>query len=538
MAHKFYVDLQGPPVDAAWLNDVDNLTYGLLGTGGAASTTTAEILTALGIANYAGYPATAAEIAAGIVPTYLFYLPGVTLRYGAKGDGTTDDTTALTKALASGAIVNGLGLTYATTAQLTMPTGTTICFATIQMADTDYLALAYNSDCTIQKVKVLGTNRTNQYPGAQRGIGEATFNSTNVTVVARVEGCNSCVDCEGTSDSRFDIFVLNASGQPGVSEGYGLLMYLGANRNTVHINAKGCARHACYVSSGSSQNHIVCHSSGTKTQAAVQINSTKSEGLCTGNYFTGSSYGDYSGVVFFQDVGGTDTGGAVQDNIAEGFEVFALPAAIGAFVANGGPAYQMSFGNAGATPSTGNRFVNCRALGQFNSTTQGVVEIAAGWNSHIDDLFVRAVCLNTLTAAINVAALAGGVTRIRGLDMDLLTSSTSIVGVQVFTNTGLWQLDDANIVMPGATKLFPSGSSAQFRRGRQAIGASGLTAGTVTVPYSSITASCEVILSRGNAAGTLGHLAVAVTPGTGFIINSSSITDTSTINWEIVESSP
>lgn len=63
MAHKFYVDLQGPPVDAAWLNDVDNLTYGLLGTGGVASTTVAQIVAALGIA-----PTTAAVSQAVVYP--------------------------------------------------------------------------------------------------------------------------------------------------------------------------------------------------------------------------------------------------------------------------------------------------------------------------------------------------------------------------------------------------------------------------------------------------------------------------------------
>ena len=44
------------------------------------------------------YPRTAAEISAGVTPTYYYYEPGDVRRYGAAGDGTTDDSTALTNA--------------------------------------------------------------------------------------------------------------------------------------------------------------------------------------------------------------------------------------------------------------------------------------------------------------------------------------------------------------------------------------------------------------------------------------------------------
>lgn len=42
------------------------------------------------------YPRTAAEIAAGVTPTYYYYPPYNLKRYGAVGDGTTDDATAVT----------------------------------------------------------------------------------------------------------------------------------------------------------------------------------------------------------------------------------------------------------------------------------------------------------------------------------------------------------------------------------------------------------------------------------------------------------
>ncbi|UOF80473.1 tail spike protein [Caudoviricetes sp.] len=45
------------------------------------------------------YPRTAAEIAAGVTPTYYYYEPGDVRRYGAVGDGVANDTTALSNAL-------------------------------------------------------------------------------------------------------------------------------------------------------------------------------------------------------------------------------------------------------------------------------------------------------------------------------------------------------------------------------------------------------------------------------------------------------
>ena len=67
-----------------------------------------------------------------------------------------------------------------------------------------------------------------------------------------------------------------------------------------------------------------------------------------------------------------------------------------------------------------------------------------------------------------------------------------------------------------------------------ASGTATMAAGTIAVAYPNITAASVVRLVRQTAGGTLGHLSVALTAGTGFTINSSSGTDTSTVFWEIV----
>jgi hypothetical protein len=63
------------------------------------------------------------------------------------------------------------------------------------------------------------------------------------------------------------------------------------------------------------------------------------------------------------------------------------------------------------------------------------------------------------------------------------------------------------------------------------VGEATLVAGTVAVARTSILATSRIFLSRRVAGGTLGHLTYTLTPGTGFTINSSSGTDTSTVTW-------
>lgn len=66
-------------------------------------------------------------------------------------------------------------------------------------------------------------------------------------------------------------------------------------------------------------------------------------------------------------------------------------------------------------------------------------------------------------------------------------------------------------------------------------GTATLVAGTVTVSNTSVTASTRIHLTRAATGGTVGHLSYTVSAGVSFTISSSSGTDTSTINWLLVE---
>jgi hypothetical protein len=63
-----------------------------------------------------------------------------------------------------------------------------------------------------------------------------------------------------------------------------------------------------------------------------------------------------------------------------------------------------------------------------------------------------------------------------------------------------------------------------------------LSGGTATVSNTSVTANTRIFLSHANTSGTLGHLYISArVAGTSFTITSSSGTDTSTVNWLLIE---
>jgi hypothetical protein len=67
------------------------------------------------------------------------------------------------------------------------------------------------------------------------------------------------------------------------------------------------------------------------------------------------------------------------------------------------------------------------------------------------------------------------------------------------------------------------------------VGTATLVGGTVTVAVASITATSRVMITRRTAGGTVGTLTYTVSAGTNFVVTSTSATDTSVIDYFIVE---
>lgn len=80
----------------------------------------------------------------------------------------------------------------------------------------------------------------------------------------------------------------------------------------------------------------------------------------------------------------------------------------------------------------------------------------------------------------------------------------------------------------GGWNYYATGSNAS-------VGTATLVAGTVTVNTTAVTSSSKIFVTVVSPSGTQGFLSVpTITDATSFVINSTSATETSTVNWWIV----
>lgn len=187
MALQNFVDKVGPVVSAAWLNAVDILKFTIFAdsttkaaartaltldaplevtNGGTGARTAADAIINLQI----GGGQTDAEGSAGVVPTNYEYPPGDVRRYGAVGDGLTDDSVALNAALSCGG-------------RITVKSGM-VCKGTNLVMDEDFTELVLepgsaisNPTATNKLITVSGDMCRISGPG--RLIGQATFDGSN-----------------------------------------------------------------------------------------------------------------------------------------------------------------------------------------------------------------------------------------------------------------------------------------------------------------------------------------------------------------------
>lgn len=92
------------------------------------------------------------------------------------------------------------------------------------------------------------------------------------------------------------------------------------------------------------------------------------------------------------------------------------------------------------------------------------------------------------------------------------------------------------VEITGNLALLSAGNKIKIATGSNAsLGTATLVAGTVTVSTTAVTSSSKIFLTHGVAGGTLGVVSVGtITNGTSFVINSTSASDTSGINWLII----
>jgi hypothetical protein len=130
--------------------------------------------------------------------------------------------------------------------------------------------------------------------------------------------------------------------------------------------------------------------------------------------------------------------------------------------------------------------------------------------------------------------------RVRPDEAPELVASRNFESLTTIINTIADTIDSQAVTISGILKkmvqlAYPSFQGFNLRSGTNSrVGSAVLVAGTVTVANTSVTASTLAFLSRSVAGGALGHLSYTVVAGTSITINSSSVTDTSTINYLLV----
>jgi len=122
----------------------------------------------------------------------------------------------------------------------------------------------------------------------------------------------------------------------------------------------------------------------------------------------------------------------------------------------------------------------------------------------------------------------------RGIYQTGSSTTNNFVGATGFGST---TTPTDKLEVTGNIALLSAGNKIKIATGSNAsVGTSGaMTSGTITINTTAVTANSIIFLTHANSSGTLGELSVGtITAGTSFVINSSSSSDTSTVNWIII----
>ena len=141
----------------------------------------------------AGFARTAAEIAAGVTPTNLGYLPGDIRRYGGSGDnGTTDNTTALQQCLNANAgftevVIPNMGGYYKVNGTIAVPANSHVSLrdnAEIRWASTTASGPTFNGVTSRPGLNITGSNVRIEGKGILTGsAGALTFLSMETGII-------------------------------------------------------------------------------------------------------------------------------------------------------------------------------------------------------------------------------------------------------------------------------------------------------------------------------------------------------------------
>lgn len=145
---------------------------------------------------------------------------------------------------------------------------------------------------------------------------------------------------------------------------------------------------------------------------------------------------------------------------------------------------------------------------------------------------------NAHYGGIGIWTTNGSLTQLRAVAIDSTFSTTVRAGINVVPSSSNTLQVAGRTSIAGNLELSTVGNKILIATGTNAsIGQSTLSAGTVTVSTTAVTANSIILAVHVTPSGTQGILSVpsaSIVPGVSFVINSTSATDASTVNWWIV----
>lgn len=151
--------------------------------------------------------------------------------------------------------------------------------------------------------------------------------------------------------------------------------------------------------------------------------------------------------------------------------------------------------------------------------------------------FSQAVDVNQSATAAFTAWLLNATLTAVGSGAKLLID-LQVAGVSMFkvSSTGIATAASDIVSTAGNLVVSTLGKGLQIKTGASSrIGSATLVGGTIVVANTSVTANTLVLFNRSTTGGTAGHLSYTKINATSFTITSSSGTDTSTVDWMLVE---
>lgn len=359
-----------------------------------------------------------------------------------------DASAAIQAAMDCGFFVNGMLGRYRLSNKIEMPLASSLTFCEFYLDNKTYNegGIMFGTNCNLNVI-VHGTSPTGLYPQSQTAVrSKKGARRSSITVIA--DGVNIATFGDNCKMCTFNIEAYDITGNPDMSEGYGLLLANSSYSNTGTLKGDTISRHGLYISTGSSNNILSVNLSNVINKAAYNLNSRPTQARCEGNRVSGLIADSFSGVTLFveSDNGTLGSGGIRNNQIVDMTIVCKEGVTQNAILIEATKECETAYGNG---------WRNVLITGACESTTQPVIRVVNMPRFDSDGIKARVTAKSRILSIEKASDADMGTMRFR--NVDILTLS-SVTGIYSNIDTGYIDLDGVDVITAGQRYQF-SGAS-------------------------------------------------------------------------------